>query len=132
MSPAVLGGCKGTDAKPNGGMAGGCMLGDIASGGIIGGIPGGLMSGGIIGGPPKLELLAAGCVLGGSKKFGAPKLLLLAGMLLPGQPVADFALAAALPSLSYARENKKEDAFLTGYTRIHNYLNRGLKAHFCM
>ena len=125
MSPAVLGGCKGTDAKPNGGMAGGCMLGDIASGGIIGGIPGGLMSGGIIGGPPKLELLAAGCVL------GAPKLL-LAGVLLPSQPAADFALAAALPCLSYARENKKEDAFLIGYTRINNYLNRGLKAHFCM
>ena len=115
MSPAVLGGCKGTDAKPNGGMAGGCMLGDIASGGIIGGIPGGLMSGGIIGGPPKL--------------------LLLAGMLLPGQPAADCALAASLPCLiflSYARESKTEDAFLIGYTRINNYLNRGLKAHFCM
>jgi len=81
MSPAVLGGCKGTDAKPNGGMAGGCMLGDIASGGIIGGIPGGLMSGGNIGGPPKL--------------------LLLAGMLLPGQPAADCALAASLPCLIF-------------------------------
>ena len=110
MSPAVLGGCKSTDAKPNGGMAGGCMLGDIASGGIIGGIPGDLIGGmpgivmepgGIIGGIP-------GGLMSGGNIGGPPKLLLLAGMLLPSgaQPAADFALAAALPCLSYARESK--------------------------
>ena len=100
------------------GLIGG-MLGIVMEpSGIIGGIPGGLMSGGIVGGAPKPELLAAGSVL------GAPKLL-LAGMLLPSQPPADFALAPGLSCLSYARENKKEDAFLIGYTRINNYLNRG-------